>query len=219
MNVRFSMMRVISALLLLPGLHAPLTWAQIYKCDKAGQAEFSDKPCAGGGKPVKLQSAGGAQGEIDFQVITRHYPVTGENVASAYRSLRARGPGGFAGWARWKVDYQYSSKAAPMGCVITTVTIRIESEIMMPEWQEEKNASMSDQASWRAMYSQLNRHEDGHVQHGREFAILLKERLLGIGAVPCGQLQTRTQQEYQLLYDNLKNRDAEYDRRTDHGLR
>jgi predicted secreted Zn-dependent protease len=202
------------------GLHASIARAQVYKCDNAGKSEYSDRPCAGGAiQPMKLQSPGGARGSIDFHVNTRYYPVTGGDIASAYQSLRVRGPGGFSGWARWKVDYQYTSEAVASGCRIRAVTVRVDGEILMPQWIEEKSASLADQTSWRAMYNQLNRHEDGHVQHGREFALLLKERLMGIGAVSCEQLQPLTQREYQLLYENLKNRDQEYDRRTEHGLR
>jgi predicted secreted Zn-dependent protease len=194
--------------------------AQIYKCEVAGKTEFRDQPCAGGAaKPMALQNGSVAQGNIDFRVNTNHYPVNGADLAAAYQSLRVRGPSGFAGWARWNVKYEYMSKPAPSGCMISAVTIRIDAEIMMPQWVEEKNASLRDQSSWQTMYYQLKRHEDGHVQHGREFALLLKERLMGIGAIPCAQLQARSEQEYQRLYENLKNRDAEYDRRTDHGLR
>jgi predicted secreted Zn-dependent protease len=203
--------------LALPALSAR---AQVYKCENAGKMEYSDQPCVSGTTtPMKLQVIGGAQGLIDFQVTTRHYPVTGGDFASALQSLRARGPSGFAGWARWKVDYQFSNEAVASGCRITAVTVRVDGEILMPQWSEEKSASSPDQASWRTMYSQLKRHEDGHIQHGREFALLLKERLMGIGAVPCEQMQSHAQREYQQLYENLKNRDQEYDRRTDHGLR
>lgn len=62
-------------------------------------------------------------------------------------------------------------------------------------------------------------HEDGHIQHGKEFAILLKERLLGLGVVPCAELDARADQTHNTLYSNLQARDAEYDRRTSHGLR
>ncbi len=135
------------------GLYAPLLWAQVYKCEKAGKTEFSDKPCADDTKPMKLQTTGGALGAIDFKVTTRHYAVTGPDFAAAYRSLRARGPGGFAGWARWKVDYKYTSKTVAADCLLMAVTIRIDGEIMMPDWVEEKNASLKDQAMWQAMYS------------------------------------------------------------------
>ncbi|MBI5912038.1 MAG: DUF922 domain-containing protein [Betaproteobacteria bacterium] len=63
----------------------------------------------------------------------------------------------------------------------------------------------------------LKRHEDGHIQHGRELALLVKERLMGLGVVPCDQMQALAEGEFQRLYGNLKARDQEYDARTNHG--
>lgn len=40
---------------------------------------------------------------------------------------------------------------------------------------------------------------------------------MGLGAVPCDQIRTLAQEEFQRVYDNLKGRDQEYDIRTSHG--
>lgn len=161
----------------------------------------------------------GPQGHLDFQVTTRHYSVRGSDLSAAYRSMRATNPGGFAGWARWNVRYTHDKKVEKSDCAISSLTVHVTGEIMMPEWAEEKSAKPAEQSAWRTMYANLKRHEDGHIQHGREFALLLKERLLGMGFVPCSELESRMRQEHHRLYGNLKSRDAEYDRRTEHGLR
>ena len=54
-------------------------------------------------------------------------------------------------------------------------------------------------------------------QHGRELALLVNTRLLGMGAVPCDEMKTRAKSEYDRIYHNLKERDLEYDARTNHG--
>jgi predicted secreted Zn-dependent protease len=87
----------------------------------------------------------------------------------------------------------------------------------MPRWINEPSAPQALQRRWSHYYAALKKHEDGHIQHGREFAILMKERLMGIGVVPCDQMQALAQSEYQRLYSNLKTRDQEYDARTNHG--
>ncbi|MGY8903921.1 MAG: DUF922 domain-containing protein [Burkholderiales bacterium] len=195
-------------------------FAQIYKCALGASTVFSDQPCPDAlSNPLKRTAPSGPKGQIDFQVGLRTYPVNGPNLAAAYLSMRANGPGGFAGFARWTVDYQYESKSTASGCAISSLKVNIKSDILMPNWIEEKSASTADQTAWRAMYTNLKRHEDGHVQHGREFGLLLKERLLGLGTQDCAQLQSLAQTEYQRLADNLRKRDEEYDRRTDHGLR
>jgi predicted secreted Zn-dependent protease len=192
--------------------------AQLYKCSQGGAAVFTDKPCPDSGMALR-GAAAGPQGSIDFQVATRHYQVSAPNVTSAYQTLKANNPDGFLGWARWKVNYRYDRSETAGLCALKQVAVHVEGDILMPEWIEEKSATEREQGIWRNMYARLKRHEDGHVQHGREFALLLKERLLGLGKVPCDELESRARQEYQLLYGNLQNRDKEYDRRTEHGLR
>lgn len=192
--------------------------AQIYQCRQGGSLVFSDRPCAEGAQAVKAAPSG-PQGAIRFEVPTRHYKVSAPTLTHAYMTMRANNPGGFAGWARWKVDYRYEHEESGGRCTIRSVTVHVVGDILMPDWAEEKQASAEEQSEWRAMYAALKRHEDGHIQHGREFALLLKERLLGIGTAPCAQLESRAKQEYTQLHENLQRRDAEYDRRTDHGLR
>ena len=119
---------------------------------------------------------------------TRHYQVRGATIQAARASIRANGPEGWAGFARWDVKYSYESKPAGSNCAVSSVAIKVTGDIQMPEWVDMSSASQADQAAWQAMYNNLKRHEDGHVQHGREFGALLKERLLGLGAVPCDEL-------------------------------
>lgn len=89
----------------------------------------------------------------------------------------------------------------------------------MPEWAELSSAKAQDYNAWEGMYSILKTHEDGHIKHGEEFAILLREKLLGIGSQPCEKLQLVANQTSAQLTENLKRRDADYDFRTEHGLR
>ncbi len=192
--------------------------AQVFKCKQGEAVVFTDKPCIDGGAPLKSLPRG-PQSSLDFQLLTRHYQVSAPNLASAVRTIRARTPGGFWGWARWNVGYKYDSVESPAGCTLSSVTVRMVGDIEMPEWVDEPSASQRDREYWRSMYASLRKHEDGHIQNGREFALLLKERLLGIGTVPCAEVPVRAAREYKILYGNLQRRDEEYDRRTDHGLR
>lgn len=210
--------RVAAILVLAAVLGAGGAHAQIFQCRQAGSLVFSDRPCAEGGQPVKA-AATGPQGDVRFEVPTRHYTVSAPTLGRAYLSMRANNPGGFAGWARWKVDYDLDHEEAGGRCSVRRVRVHVVGDILMPQWAEEKQVAAEEQAQWRAMYAALKRHEDGHIQHGREFALLLKERLLGLGTVPCRELAPRAQQEYTQLHGNLQRRDADYDQRTDHGLR
>jgi len=178
---------------------------------------FTDQPCGNAVAHIKT-IATTPQGTIEFEVPTRHYQVSATSYQDAIRAMKATNPGGFAGWARWKVDFHYSKDEQAGRCTIKSLVLKVHGDILMPQWVEEAQATAQEQTAWRTMYVNLKRHEDGHIQNGREFAVLLKERLLGIGAVSCDALESRSHQEYAQLFANLRKRDQEYDFRTDHGL-
>ena len=78
-------------------------------------------------------------------------------------------------------------------------------------------------ASWRTGYKFTTTRQadrcriDTVTTHVRELALLVKERLLGIGSVPCDEVQALAQAEFERLYRHLKTRDRQYDARTGDG--
>jgi predicted secreted Zn-dependent protease len=197
---------------------ASRTQAQVYRCEHDGRIAFSDRPCEAGAKATrKGYATSGASGVLDLQIAANHYPVQGRDYGSLASSLNANGPKGFHGLASWKIGYEYTTKRQRDACQIATVRVKISGEILMPRWAEESSAPLELQRRWGDYYAALKRHEDGHIQHGRELALLVKERLMGLGAAPCDQVQALAQGEFQRLYGNLKARDQEYDARTNHG--
>lgn len=50
----------------------------------------------------------------------------------ALASLRAEGPNGHAGQARWQVSHRYRSRAESDRCRISDATIHVKSPILMP---------------------------------------------------------------------------------------
>ena len=192
--------------------------AQTYRCERDGKIAFSDRPCEASAKETRKDYAvSGASGVLDLEIALNYYTVHGQDYASLLQSLNANGPRGFHGMAGWKVTYQYTTKQRRDACQIDTVRVKISGEILMPRWADERSAPQALQRRWSDYYAALKLHEDGHIQHGRELALLVKESLMGLGAVPCNQIQALAQAEFQRVYGNLKTRDQEYDARTNHG--
>ena len=154
-----------------------------------------------------------------FKLETTSYNVTGSTLEAAYAQIRASGPGGYWAMARWDARYTYQSTRQGALCRISELQIAITGHILMPLWQGKERATRAEQAAWDRMYEKLLRHEQGHVQYGRDFAVLLREQLAGIGAVPCDELQARTTRIFDPLLASLRARDQAYDRRTEHGIR
>lgn len=198
----------------------PPALAQVYRCEQNGKLAFSDQPCKPGAKATQKDYAAspGAKGMLDLQVAVVHYTVQGRDYDSLAQSLSANGPKGFHGLATWKIGFQYTTRKQRDGCQVDTVTVKVDGEIKMPRWADEKAAPQELQARWRNFYAALKRHEDGHIQHGRELALMTKEKLLGLGVVPCEKVQDLANAEFLRLLDNHKARDREYDERTQHGV-
>jgi predicted secreted Zn-dependent protease len=193
------------------------TEAQVYRCEQDGKLAFSDQPCKPGAKVTQKAYAQGSNGAIDLQIAVNHYTVQGRDYASLGQSLAANGPKGYHGLATWTIGYEFTTKKLRDGCQMDTVKVKVGGTILMPKWADEQAASPDLQQRWRAYYAALKLHEDGHIQHGREMAMLVKERLLGLGLVPCDRTQALAAAEFNTIVANLKTRDAEYDARTNHG--
>ena len=155
--------------------------------------------------------------KIDFQTKTKTYTVHGATYQQVLAAMQAAGP--FVAWASWGAAFNFTPKSAGNACTIDKLNIAIAGQFLMPEWAERSSARTQDFNAWEAMYAILKTHENGHVKHGEEFAVLLREKLLGIGPQPCEKLQSIANQTSAQLSENLKQRDADYDYRTEHGLR
>ncbi|MGH6609841.1 MAG: DUF922 domain-containing protein [Burkholderiaceae bacterium] len=207
----------LGAALLVFAAHAD---GQVYRCERGGTITFSDRPCEAGSKSTqKTYATTATAGSLDLQLKIEHYDVRGDNWPALVRSLNANGPGGFHGLARWRVGYEYDTAKRGELCEISAVRVRVAGQILMPRWVDEPTASLDLQRRWSDLYAGLQRHEEGHIQHGRELAMLGKERLMGLGAVRCDQIESLAKREFDRLHTNLKTRDQEYDARTSHGTR
>lgn len=214
-------MKAFALLLALLLTHAT-AHAQVYRCEQNGKLAFSDQPCKPGAKSTQKDYAPqgapqGATGTLDLDVPVRYYAVQGTDHATLAQSLKANGPRGFHGLASWRLDYQYTTRRTGPNCQVDSVNVKVGGEILMPRWADENAAPVELQRRWATYYAALKRHEDGHVQHGRELALLVKERFMGLGAHPCEQFKALTEGEFNRLTTNLKTRDQEYDARTNHG--
>jgi predicted secreted Zn-dependent protease len=192
--------------------------AQIYKCERDGKTAFSDRPCESGAKSTQgAYATSGATGALDLRLAINTYEVRGRDHDALARSLNANGPRGFHGLTTWKIDYEFTTKREQGGCRVETVRVTVGGQILMPRWADESAAPPELQRRWNDYYAALKLHEDGHIQNGRDLALLVKERLMGLGTIPCDGVNARAQSEFDRLYQNLKTRDQDYDARTNHG--
>lgn len=193
--------------------------AQIHRCARDGKVAFSDQPCAPGDQATRLNyNAGSTAGAVALRLVTKHYDVRGTRRDALLRSLQTNGPMGYHGLAQWQIGYLFTTAVVSNGCRIDNVVVTIDGEILMPRWTDRNDAPAELQRKWTDYYGALMRHEEGHIGHGKEFAALLKQRLMGLGVVSCERIKELAQTEFQRLHQNLSSRDKEYDARTKHGV-
>lgn len=188
--------------------------AAVFQC---APGIYTDKPCADGkGKTIAVQP-NAATSDITFVLLLTTYPVHGVTYYEVNTMMHKMNQ--FQGFTRWTVHKRFETRPTNKGCAIHKLQIDVTSNILMPDWPELPYAQEQDRYQWNRMWNALKAHEDGHAQHGHEFGILLREKLLGIGPQPCEQLSAIADQTVQRLRYAIQNRDAEYDARTNHGLR
>ena len=196
--------------------------AQLYRCELHGKPAVSNQPCKPGEEPSSKSAAppatpSEANGTLDMNITLKHYTVRGRDAASLSQSLKANGPKGFHGLTSWNFAYEYTAQKQGNGCRMRTVRVKVDGEILMPQWADEATAPPDLRRRWHTYYAALKEHEDIHLQHGRELAPLVKERLMGLGAMPCEQVKAIADGEFRRLTGSLRARDKEYDERTNHG--
>ncbi|MGA8515781.1 MAG: DUF922 domain-containing protein [Burkholderiaceae bacterium] len=203
----------------LCGALAQAAHAQVHKCTEAGRTVYTDTPCTSGVEPhfSGIKSVAKSSSALETQIIWNRYPVKGNSYDSLIKSLAVNGPKGFHGLAGWNISYHFSTKAEGKLCRFDNVRLKIVGEILLPKWTDEAAAPAALQQRWQGYYAALQQHEEGHVQHGNELAALVREKFLGVSDFPCAQAAVVAQAEFDKVYANLKNRDKEYDQRTQHG--
>jgi predicted secreted Zn-dependent protease len=195
----------------------------VHRCEKNGQTTYSQLPCDSQqiAKKIDIKTQDLASSQLNSNVRWTTYNVDGKDYSSLIRSLAVNGPKAnnksFHGLAKWRVSYKYETKWAGKKCKFSNITLDIDGEILMPLWRDEANAPQDLRERWSRYFAALKAHEEGHIQHGKELAQRVREKFLGIGDFECADAATLAQKEYEGIYNNLKNRDQEYDQRTQHG--
>jgi predicted secreted Zn-dependent protease len=202
----------------------------VHRCLEKGKITFSQFPCpqVASAHALEIKPVDIADSRLKSNLVWKTYDVKGDSYASLLISLNANGPRvnnrSFHGLTNWNVSYTYQTKLvgdepklAGNLCRFSELNLMIDGDILMPRWIDEPMATADLRARWIRYITALKIHEEGHIQHGHELAKLLRERLLGFGNMACTQAGDIAQNEFTRLNANVRDRDREYDRRTQHG--
>ncbi|WP_157954236.1 DUF922 domain-containing Zn-dependent protease [Saccharospirillum mangrovi] len=161
-----------------------------------------------------------ARAEVSVQFEQQGYPVavrTDETLRQALdRSspIRQRGQV-FYGQTLWQVHWQFWWQPTPQRCAIERTAIQVEVQMQLPEW----TSGRADQrAEFDAFVAALERHERGHQQLAEAAGRAIDDALLAMPpADNCAQLEVQAKTLAQRVLDDYREREFDYDFRTNHG--
>jgi predicted secreted Zn-dependent protease len=163
-----------------------------------GKISYSDRPCAAGAKGRKVEGGASLEGaQIEYY-----------DVGS---------PGGHMGRADWHVSYQFTTRPAPGGCAVASVTTKLALKVRLPRWTPAQDASADLQARWARYMAALEVHEAGHLQNGRDFEGNFKRVASGMSGMDCGALDAAVRAQFDSMSKQAAARDRDYDTQTQHG--
>lgn len=171
--------------------------------------------------PWAAAAATCAQAAVVEEHADRPYAVYAEPADTLRQALNAATPitvdgQRFHGHAHWDVRWTFRwSRDASGRCRITEVTTRLRSEVQLPEL---RRATPDQRALFDRYLPALSRHEQGHVQFGRDAARAIDQGIAQLPAAPdCATLERQANALGHRLLREHTERERQYDRDTRHG--
>jgi predicted secreted Zn-dependent protease len=158
------------------------------------------------------------------ETIFVYYTITGSTAAELRAQMERLGPGGagashYDAASEWHFNWAHRSRPGPYGCAIDSVGVRATITMTMPKWDPPPDASPALRERWHVFLAALLVHEEGHrqiaISHGQQMV----QALQALPPAPtCAALKAAVDATAKQILDRASRADAEYDRRTRHGL-
>ncbi len=143
------------------------------------------------------------------------YIVTGTTVPEIRLSLRTAATAalgsGRVGLHRSRLRYSYRYRHQGTYCVMTSVTIELESAIQVPRWTDREAADSTLVAMWDTYITALRGHEYNHRQYLYRRARDISRELYRIKSPTCDSMQSRVNSTVQLIDDRYRELNEQFD--------
>jgi predicted secreted Zn-dependent protease len=162
--------------------------------------------------------------DVDVVMSTRYYPVTAATVSGLRDEMRAVGPAAdgrqWAGATQARTRWTFTHRRRGMVCMLYDVRVVVTAQMRLPRWQPDVPPDSATQAWWDDFSARLLAHERGHVRIAVDGAREIAETLRPLeGSVSCDALTMRANGAARIILVRARERQAEYDRVTGHGVR
>ncbi|HEX7953263.1 MAG TPA: DUF922 domain-containing protein [Burkholderiales bacterium] len=162
-------------------------------------------------------------GEPLVRLQTSYYYIDGPSATVLAAQLDQMGPAGsggvrYAGRTRWDIDWKFRHEQKGTVCSMTQVAVAVGIAQTMPKWRGESKGAPALKALWSRFIGALQRHENGHKEHGLQAGREIEAAVLATRpASNCEDLAASANAAAQAIIDKYKRLDEEYDRTTNHG--
>lgn len=164
-----------------------------------------------------------AAGEPLVRLHTSFYYIDGASATVLAAQLDQNGPVGsdgkhYAGRTRWDIQWKVRHEQKGTACSISEVAIAVGIAQTMPKWRGEAKGAAGLKSLWTKFAEALQRHEDGHKEHGMKAAKEIEAAVLAVKpASNCEDLELAANTVAQAVVTKYRASDEEYDRKSDHG--
>ncbi|MEO8156780.1 MAG: DUF922 domain-containing protein [Betaproteobacteria bacterium] len=162
-------------------------------------------------------------GEPLVRLQTSYYYIDGPSATVLAAQLDQSGPVGadgthYAGRTRWDIKWQFRHEQKDAICSMTEAAVYVGIAQTMPKWRGESRGVPGLKALWSKFIDALQRHEDGHKEHGVKAGREIEAAVLAVKpASNCEDLAAAANAAAQGIVAKYKALDADYDRTTNHG--
>lgn len=158
---------------------------------------------------------------VEVRNVERSYAVHGMTRTEIDRSLTAQRvhnvDGRFNGLHSWDLRWQFRFEYRLGQCRMTTVRVRLFSEVTLPEWVDKDRADPGLVQDWERFLQNLRAHEHRHRAIAYEAAREVYRRLSELTATTCHSMEVTANRLAHRVLDRYRDRSRIYDRETRHG--
>ena len=154
---------------------------------------------------------------------TSYYYIDGPSATLLAAQLDQNGPVGsdgnhYAGRTRWDIQWKFRRQQQGATCSMKDAVVAVGIAQTLPRWRGEDKGAAALKARWTKFVEALQRHEDGHKEHGLKAARQIEVAVLAVKpASNCEDLGAAANAAADAIVAKYQALDEDYDRNTDHG--
>lgn len=168
--------------------------------------------------------AGSAQARPSITVKHSYYNVFGRT-ASELRDQMKKSPLGSQSkiWGvaktKWQVTWRYGFRQDSGGCHLNHVATSVQIIFLMPRWINSAEGTPDLRGRWQNFLKALQKHENGHKDHGVDAAQEIETKLSGLRTMTsCSEVDRAVNSTADSIIQKYQRRDFYYDILTLHGI-